>query len=337
MYHISDNEIRKLFVYNPEHEHLTNLEDMLKTFGLDFEVTMRSALYTTASEINDDYSIESSEDFYFIQKVIPQPTSSAVRYSKPLEVVSEDYGIHQNHEVFEFATYLIQQGAIVVNGGSIDDGALNFVILQLREESAGISLTGETDTIKYNVCIISSHKKIVSSSIILLPIRLSCSNQIPTLFSNAIIKIRHTKNSVHKLDSYQVYFKRLLSLIASEADTIDKLTKIQVTVPQIEELFLRIVLEKDYAAFTLNPEAVMKKLSNNKKDLLRELKLYYHSGPGQRDIPDYTAYKVFNAITGVYLRKPTRSFAGKFKAMMLGANHTIFKTAIDYLLNLKSN
>jgi hypothetical protein len=332
MYHISDNEIRKLFVYNPEHEHLTNLEDILKTFGLDFEVVMNKAWYRTYADRNAD---SASDSFYFIQKLSIE--CGAPFYGEPLEVVSEDYGIHQNHEVFEFATYLIEQGAIVVNGGSIDDGALNFVILQLREESAGISLTGETDTIKYNVCIISSHKKIVSSSIILLPIRLSCSNQIPTLFSNAIIKIRHTKNSVHKLDSYQVYFKRLLSLIASEADTIDKLTKIQVTVPQIEELFLRLVLEKDYAAFTLNPEAVMKKLSNNKKDLLRELKLYYHSGPGQRDIPDYTAYKVFNAITGVYLRKPTRSFAGKFKAMMLGANHTIFKTAIDYLLNLKSN
>ena len=252
-------------------------------------------------------------------------------------VVSDKYEIVQNDKAFEFMDSIVGEGkAIFETAGAIGNGGKIFITAKLPYY---IKINGY-DTIENYLVISNGHDGKTSLNVFLTPIRIVCQNTMATAMRHSKFKLRmrHTTGIGTRLDDA----KRVLdvsSALTSELETTLKhLTTIKVTDETVDKYVNTIFLTQN-ELFELAAQDInyvnSSTISTRKKNMITEVRKYYHTGVGQSKIRG-TAYGAYNALNG-YLSN-VRSYINEDRKMegliMGGLEHKMNSNALDLALTL---
>lgn len=272
---------------------IKELDEILIKAGIAFYVDKAPVTFTP-NLINDDIIPCSQEvpDFYVTYRTDT---------NHPFGVVGSKYEIVQNYEAFRFIEQLFEEEDIVYeNAGVLDKGSRMFVVVRIPDNI----ILGEGDQIEKYLMFTTTHDGSGSITIILLGVRLYCSNMIQRVIRNANSKfiIRHTKKAEERLetarkllDAQKVYFSIL------EKDLL-LLKQINITDGDIDDAIANIFLSSlQYEAYKVEKFDLYDNdiLSSKRKSMLLTVRdsIYYALG---QDVYTWTALWLYNGITSYF-------------------------------------
>jgi phage/plasmid-like protein (TIGR03299 family) len=260
----------------------------------------------------------------------------------PLGIVKDRYTPVQNIDAFKFFDSAIGKNeAIWQTAGCFGNGERIFVSAKLPDT---ISVKG--DPVDSYLVFTNSHDGSTGVKILFTPIRVICFNMLNAAVRKAssYISFRHTK-SVH--DNINTA-KEILGIckvtcnILQEAYT--EMYRKKVSDDKFQTIIGDLVFsEAEKAAlkeggysyksiFDRNWNAIdYANISTQKIKMISNIELYYHEGPGQKEI-EGTGWGVYNAVTGYYSNMENNEGAKRMDTLLYGDRSRKIETIGNLIL-----
>jgi len=229
-------------------------------------------------------------------------------------IVSDRYEIVQNTNAFAFMDSIVGKGkAIYETAGALGEGETTFITAKLPYH---ITINGY-DTIENYLVVSNGHDGKSSLNIFLTPIRVVCANTLAVGLQNNKFRInlRHTTSINSKLEQAKDILKISSTITEDMQETLTHLTNIKVDDKQAIKYFNGLFLNKDEIRRLAIEDVTFDKssdISSRKKNVLKAVNKFYHTGVGQSKILG-TGYGVYNAVNG-YLSND-KKYANENKRM----------------------
>lgn len=240
------------------------LDEAMRLGGLDFTVTKAEL-----SSVHLDENGGTITDYPNYRGIVRTDTR------KSLAVVSDTYGIVQNHDAFSPLDYLQREG--IVSGfdqaGMIGGGARVFMLATLGSES-----TIEGDPHIRKVLIATSHDGTGSVTARGWLHRVTCANQVPAMFFNGkaqpvVGKIRHTSRA-------ETYLAQFRQAVLGAVQSLDHMER-QIRALSVTRASSDDVVRFCERMFPLKDESIQYKkeyhLSRGEKTTLNRVRMQRHT------------------------------------------------------------
>lgn len=186
------------------------VKEALELSHADYTVEMRNvfamtpALHALISGDGDTVSREQLADLITDALVDKRKATMRMDTDKPLGIVSDNYGIVQNHEAFQFIDTLCSGGKedtpVIECAGVLGHGERVFITARFPEQ---IILDNKTDDrVEMFVVFTTSHDGTGAVNCLVTPTRVVCNNTLNMAFRNNVgkISLRHTSGITGRLD-----------------------------------------------------------------------------------------------------------------------------------------
>lgn len=242
------------------------------------------------------------------------------------DVVKNSWKPLQNLCCFNFFDVMLEEESIKIDSvGSIRGGERMFIVAKINEPP--MSITGE-DTIDKYIILINNHNKKSSIRVGFTPIRMWCTNMLPSIMRNnqsQILKIRHARSPRESLEGLKEILnvanaqfsatQEQLRFLASKYINYNDLKKYVKTVMQFEEK------DEDMSTRSIN---VMEKI----------IHLHKHGRGNSLVGVRGTWYASFNAINEHLNYFSGRSVDTRLESLWLGKNATLNDKAMAIALEM---
>ena len=285
-----------------------------------------------------NYRVEKVQTFVNIDVPLYKEGSKEVlQYSKKWQIVPDQfatyrtdtadifggvgykYEVIQNIEAFEFFDNIVGEGeAIFETAGALGNGETIFITAVLPRS---IKIANE-DYVDQYLLLTSGHDGNRPVQIAFTPVRVVCANTLSAALFQATHKVvfKHTKSAKDKLDQAAQVLGITSTLSLEMEQLFRRLAHTEMKLPDVEAFVNSVFLTTTEIAHLV--EAKLKVQTSNvittrKKNVIKEVLTYYHTGPGQASAVD-TAWGAYNAITGYYQNvKSYSNSEKKFKDIAL--------------------
>lgn len=245
-------------------------------------------------------------------------------------IATKVYKVIQNAEAFQVLHAIVESGAARYEaGGVVEGGRRAFLVLRMNEETPGIGryLYG-----------IKSHDGTHSLQIIFSPVRLVCRNQLQAIATNTDekISIRHTANFKDRLRDANKVIAAAANFFNNVEEEYNKLANMPFTVKDYTILCMYLTLtSEEFKIYATNHTQyrASQHLSTQKLNTIKKMIFFYAKGVGQDELPNDTALKAINALTGWgHIVKTYRTADKKFESVLYGDFYKKFLTkAMPYI------
>lgn len=331
-----------------------SVEDALAQAHADFNVRGESLYYMTP-ELRDlimrDTEMSSSELIKYMRKVDGKQANVRIDNYGCLGVVSDNYGIVQNHDAFSFIDLLCKGNEdntpIIDSAGVLNDGKRTFVVAHFPQE---ILVNGNNDDkVQMNVVITNSHDGSGAVNVAVTPVRIICQNMLNYAFKQASGKIsfRHTANVNQRMDLFNKENAEMVYKTLNIYDTYKKyfeeslaqLAKIKMTDKDIEKTLVKSLFAdnvwKAYekSDFNLNSEDI----STRAKNVIYGVFDAIESGVGQEKLESGNGLWVVNGLTTYFQNSQTwKDNEQKLNATLDGSVQKKLQSTYDNIVRLAS-
>lgn len=231
-------------------------------------------------------------------------------------IATKVYKVIQNAEAFQVLHAIVESGAANYEaGGVVEGGRRAFLVLRMTEETPGIGrfLYG-----------IKSHDGTHSLQIIFSPVRLVCRNQLQAIATNTEekISIRHTANYKDRLKDANKVIAAAANFFNNVEEEYNRLAAMEFTYKDYIKLVMYLTLTtEEFKIYATHHEQyrITQHLSTQKINIIKKMLLFYAKGVGQEELPNDTALKAINALTGWgHIVKSYRTPDKKFESVLYG-------------------
>jgi phage/plasmid-like protein (TIGR03299 family) len=220
--------VNRLVDESGERLELNTTGDVLEATGLDFTVSKRPMRRRAL----DGTWLESKR-----VSVVRDDTEEEV------DVVSQDYGVFQFTEAFEFLNHI--PGREFVAAGPLKDSRQAFMVVRLPD-LAGFDIAG-SDRHELNVVIRTSHDRSRAVEVFTMPLRVTCVNQLPLRPLGQGITNRWSVNHIGdvsgKMHDAETLVERVRDYVADFRETAERLVTIELGTEQAATTLRRVLRE----------------------------------------------------------------------------------------------
>ncbi|MDT5024173.1 MAG: hypothetical protein QOE61_599 [Micromonosporaceae bacterium] len=299
----------------------SDIDQVLKLGGIDFEVIRRPVLYQNSL---GGPTIVLPDQFVTVR----QDTGAG------LGVVGARYEVFQNRDIFEFLQDLVASDEVVwESAGALRDGRRVFVCLRLPE-TVTIDAEGVNDQIMPYIAAINSHDGSSLAQVVATPWRIECGNTERFAVRDAHTRwgVRHTRNARDRVAEARRTLGLSVRYFAAFAAEEEVLAQTEVTIAEFRQ-----VVEELWSA---PEEDAPKRTQTHHRNRLDTLTGLYGSNSerlgrtayaAERAITEYSDWKTPIRPTGS-LRG--RDLAARATAVLEGSNDDIKSRAHRQLLTL---
>lgn len=299
----------------------SDIDQVLKLGGIDFEVIRRPVLYQNSL---GGPTIVLADQFVTVR----QDTGDG------LGVVGARYEVFQNRDIFEFLQDLVASDEVVwESAGALRDGRRVFVCLRLPE-TVTIDAEGVNDQIVPYIAALNSHDGSSQAQVVATPWRIECGNTERFAVRDAHTRwgVRHTRNARDRVAEARRTLRLSVRYFQAFAAEEEALAQTEVTIAEFRQ-----VVEELWPA---PEEDAPKRTQTHHRNRLDTLTGLYGSNSerlgatayaAERAITEYADWKTPIRPTGA-LRG--RDLAARATAVLEGSNDDVKSRAHRQLLTL---
>ena len=153
------------------------------------------------------------------------------------------------------------------------------------------------------------------------------------------VKLRHTGGITEKLDDAREILAISSSITEEMQELLQHLAKIKVKDETVEQYFNNLILNNteltELAQQGLKYDKIST-ISTRKKNVLKSINRFYHTGVGQSGIQG-TAYGAYNAVNGYLSNIKKYSSDNQMESLVLGGtDYKLNNKALDLALTLNN-
>ena len=256
----------------------------------------------------------------------------------PLGFVKEKYEVIQNRDAFKFFDDAIgKDKAVWDKAGLLNDGRKIYVSAKLPIETR----VGK-DKIDNYLVFSNSHDGSSSINIMFTPIRVICTNMLPSALKSAdsYLRFKHTKKAKEKLQRGAEILRIACEFARNASEFYEALTKVRMGDEEVMAYLANLQLTEDertrllyfdskngYKKLILKDYRTMDKtgISSRKANMIANMFEYYQDGIGQQHIAG-TAWGAYNAVTGFYCNVANLEGEKRVDSLLYGgANSNMIK------------
>lgn len=252
--------------------------------------------------------------------------------------VGSRYEVVQNIEVFEFFNIFLKEGrAVFEQVGMLNGGGQIFLSAKLDRD---LVIDGLPDELIENyLLLVNSHDGSSSVQVILMPMRISCWNQLPGISSSNKIMIRHTRSAHMRIEEAMQMITTVDKFIDQTSELYSELARIKVSDAEVRDFYNIVFLTSDEYESVQRAKNYRNSLavSSKKKNILDTVNYSYHNGIAQENIIG-TMYGAINGIVHYFQNLKTyRDEEQKMSSMFLGGTDSrVISKAVQIALTYKS-
>lgn len=285
----------------------TDYEDALDAAGLDFTV-YREKVHcdlpvVPIAEIPGYGTLGYGSIVSTMPKEVPVFANVRDSDNKILGVVSQQYGIVQNHDAFSLLEPFTKAGGVITNAGMTEQG-LCFMVLRMRQS---VILGDEWD---FDVMCTNSFNGAFPCSLIIVPMRIVCQNMYRKLMGrhDGMLHVRHGRFAEDRIVAAGSVTAQLLTFQAAFESQIQLLADKNMRTATIENAMLPILFP--YPKEGTPKEAETKERINRMREQFMDI--YYDASDNRKF--HGTALGFVNAYYD-YLshREPIKRKSGKWE------------------------
>ena len=291
-----------------------SVKEALELSHADYQVEMRNvfamtpALQSLLESDNEMVSKEQLSDLILGAYVQNRKATMRMDLDKPLGIVSDNYGIVQNRQAFEFIDQICTGGTgqpVIECAGVLGQGERVFITAKFPEQ---IILDNKTDDrVDMYIVFTTSHDGTGAVNCMVTPTRVVCNNTLNFAMSHNAgkISLRHTSGITNRLDLtrkenaefayrtlhlYEVYKKSL-------EESFEHLRNIKVSSKELDNIIAQVMLTdgnfKLYKEHGINHEDI----SSVGRNQFLKVKEQMEQGIGQDFGERGTAMWAINGLT----------------------------------------
>ena len=299
----------------------SDIDQVLKLGGIDFEVIRRPVLYQNSL---GGPTIVLADQFVTVR----QDSGAG------LGVVGARYEVFQNRDIFEFLQDLVASDEVVwESAGALRDGRRVFVCLRLPE-TVTIDAAGVNDQIVPYIAALNSHDGSSQAQVVATPWRIECGNTERFAVRDAHTRwgVRHTRNARDRVAEARRTLRLSVRYFQAFAAEEEALAQTEVTIAEFRQ-----VVEQLWPAPEQDAPKRTQTHHRNRLDTLNGLygsnseRLGATAYAAERAITEYADWKTPIRPTGS-LRG--RDLAARATAVLEGSNDDVKSRAHRQLLTL---
>lgn len=297
-------------------QNLLNAEDALQKSGADFTVLKLPNIHLLP---NGD-EIISENSFFTVRTDVNKILGD--KFGKVYEVL-------QNKECFNIVDEIVQQGrATIETAGVIDEGKKVFICLKADKSI----IVGSNDKVENYLLLATSHDGSIAITATETPIRVVCNNTLTAALGGAkgAIKIRHTTTANDRLHEALKVLKMLDTDTEVLTDHYNKMAELEISQSQMFDYFGSVFLNPDEIKELQTGKALKQATTAQKIKMLTDVTTFAKSGTGQQQTyknGNATMWTAYNAITGIYARKPFDNANDRANNLLFGSGARTLQTA----------
>lgn len=325
-------------------------EEVIKKSKLDFTVD-KCELYAQMPFVADENTKLMTGDFAYDGNIYsPCPMGYATyRTDKhiPLGVVKSKYEVVQNIDAFNFIDGAIgKDKAIFDTAGCFGYGARVFITAKLP-----VTTTVGDDPIDNYLVFSTSHDGSSSIDVLFTPVRVFCTNCMPSALreADAHIRIKHTKTAKDRLDFGSEMLHTAIKYADNAKQVYDSLLTVKMNDDEVRDYIARLTLTpSEYAdAIKESKNYTIRKLferdymtmervgiTTRKANILNNVFEYYQNGIAQSHILG-TAWGAYNGITGYYCNVKDQTGEKRMNNLIFGGDRLAMSKALVEIVNYK--
>ena len=212
-------------------------QEAIETAGLDWKVKLEDIYFRSRTKSREfETQVKVPENFAVVRQ----------DKMKSLGVVGKRYTPIQNQEAFQFMDNIVDSGEAKYEiAGELNEGKLIYIMMNVDK-----ALDIEKDTILPYMLLTNSHNGSSSLQVMMLPVRLSCSNMIRYNMAGDYersFRVSHTKSATAKINDarlalgiaerfFDEFAKDVNLLVEQEIDNAKFWTMVKSIVPEPVEL-----------------------------------------------------------------------------------------------------
>jgi phage/plasmid-like protein (TIGR03299 family) len=285
------------------------VKEALELSHADYKVEMKQVFAVTPAIQEAMESGQVSTDLLLDAIVSGRKATMRMDLNKPLGIVSDNYGVVQNSEAFQFIDTLCTGGKgdvpVIECAGVLGHGERVFITAKFPEQ---IILDNKTDDrVDMYIVFTTSHDGTGAVNCMVTPTRVVCNNTLNfALRHNAgKISLRHTSGITNRLDltrkENQEFAFRTLNMYniykKSLEESFDHLRNIKLSERQLQDLMASVILTdsnlKLYQEHGINHEDISS-VGRNQFNKVMEV---IHCGVGQDIVERGTGLWAINGLT----------------------------------------
>ena len=285
------------------------VKEALELSHADYKVEMKQVFAVTPAIQEAMESGQVSTDLLLDAIVTGRKATMRMDLNKPLGIVSDNYGVVQNSEAFQFIDTLCTGGngdiPVIECAGVLGHGERVFITAKFPEQ---IILDNKTDDrVDMYIVFTTSHDGTGAVNCMVTPTRVVCNNTLNfALRHNAgKISLRHTSGITNRLDltrkENQEFAFRTLNMYniykKSLEESFDHLRNIKLSERQLQDLMASVILTdsnlKLYQEHGINHEDISS-VGRNQFNKVMEV---IHCGVGQDIVERGTGLWAINGLT----------------------------------------
>lgn len=214
----------------------------------------------------------------------------------PLGIVSKDYHIVQNHEVFGFFDPIIDRGeAIFQTAGALGRGEKIFITAKLPED-----ILVNNEQVENYLLLSSGHDGRSAIQVGFTSIRVVCNNTLNMALRGLKNKVTilHFKSANHKLQTASQVMGMASKYTTELSPLLNQMAKVKITDEKLREYFVEILKP---AKEVIDAETLEAKYSTRFIKTIDEVMEFAHDHPTQQSKEAKgTVWGAYNAVSGYF-------------------------------------
>ena len=319
------------------------VKEALELSHADYQVEMKDVFAVTPAIQAAMEQGTVSTDLILDALVSNRKATMRMDLNKPLGVVSDNYGIVQNQQAFEFIDNLCTGGTgapVIECAGVLGQGERVFITAKFPEK---IVLDAKRDDlVEMYVVFTTSHDGTGAVNCMVTPVRVVCNNTLNMALRNNTGKMsmRHTSGIANRLDLTQKenanFAYRTLNLFNLYKEQLEKefdhLRNIRKSEKELDDILAQMVLTDQNVKLYHEGGINHKDISSVGRNLFNKIKLSMENGIGQDVGERGTALWALNGITTYYQNEANfRDEQKKFENIMNGTASNRLQRAYELL------
>lgn len=320
------------------------VKEALELSHADYQVEMKDVFAVTPAIQAAMEQGNVSTDLILEALIEGRKATMRMDLNKPLGVVSDHYGIVQNHDAFQFIDTLCTGGQgmpVIECAGVLGQGERVFITAKFPEQ---IILDNKTDDrVDMYVVFTTSHDGTGAVNCMVTPTRVVCNNTLNFAMRHNAgkISLRHTSGINNRLDltrkenaefayrtlnMYNVYKKSL-------EESFEHLRNIRVSEKELDDIMAQVLLSDANLKLYRENGINHKDISSVGRNMFFNVKNAIESGVGQEISERGTAMWALNGLTTYFQNeKKYSSEELKFNSVMNGHAANKLQQAYDLLM-----
>ncbi|WP_428662092.1 DUF932 domain-containing protein [Runella sp.] len=297
-------------------QNVLSIEDAIVHGGLDFQVEKAPNIH----RMGDIEVI--SDTAYFTYRTDNHRVLG--------DYVSPKYSILQNRDALGFFDEVVKNGNFIIEtAGALKGGTKVFICLKVKQP---IIVNNHDENYQY-VVLSNGHDGLSTVQAFFTTIRVVCNNTLQLALRNCKnkISIKHTGNVKEK--THQAL--KVLGIIDTNHECatagFNHLAQIRFSSNQFSSYLANLFLENEEIIRLKNREAVKDVLGKRKRDKIASIIEYCHTGPGQLEAGEMSAWWCYNGITGYFNNlKAYKSNEHRMEGLLWGYDSDDMTKALKY-------